>query len=87
MELITTSSRGQIVIPENVRKRHNIKAGTRLILFEQGDKIIIEREEKINSILKKNFDAEEKGWGALSEINLKEVWDNKKDEEIWKKYL
>ena len=66
MELITTSSRGQIVIPENVRKRHNIKTGTRLILFEQGDKIIIEKEEKINDILKKNLDAEEKGWYALS---------------------
>ena len=85
MEIIKTSSRGQIVIPEYIRKKHKIKEGTRLVLFEQGDRIIIEKEEKINIILK--MDLEEKGWGALSEMSLKEVWDNEKDDRVWKKYL
>ena len=85
MEIIKTSSRGQIVIPEYIRKKHKIKEGTRLVLFEQGDRIIIEKEEKIKIILK--MDLEEKGWGALSEMSLKEVWDNEKDDRVWKKYL
>ncbi|MEK6984419.1 MAG: AbrB/MazE/SpoVT family DNA-binding domain-containing protein [Nanoarchaeota archaeon] len=87
MEIIKTSSRGQIVIPEEIRKRHDIKKGTRLVLFELHDKIIIEKEEKINSFLKQNLDAEEKGWGSLAETSLKEVWGNEKDDKIWKKYL
>ena len=85
MEIIKTSSRGQIVIPGHIRKRHNIKEGTRLVLFEQGDKIILEKENKIKSILKR--DLEDKGWSALSEASLMEVWDNEKDSEVWEKYL
>ena len=87
MEIIKTSSRGQIVIPERIRKKYKIKEGTRLVLFEQDDRIIIEMEEKINSILKREQEVEEKGWSDLSETSLKEVWDNEKDDKVWKKYL
>ena len=47
MEIVKTSSKGQLVIPENIRIKHNIKDGTRFILIEQGDKLILEKEEKI----------------------------------------
>jgi len=87
MEIITTSSRGQIVIPEMMRKKHDIKEGTRLVLFEEGDKIIIEKEEKVISILGMKKLNEEKGWQKLSEQSFKEVWDNEKDEITWRKYL
>ena len=86
MEIITTSSRGQVVIPEDVRKRHKIKEGTKLILIEQGDKIILEKEEKFKEILSK-IDFEERGWNHLTEESLREVWDNEKDEKTWGKYL
>lgn len=86
MEIITTSSRGQIVIPEGIRKKYKIKKGTKLILIEQGDKIILEKEEKIKEILNK-IDIEENGWTSLAEESLREVWDNEKDEKTWRKYL
>ena len=86
MEIITTSSRGQIVIPEILRKRHNIKEGTRLVLFEQGDKLILEKEDKGNKRLIKDIDQEDFGWNLLGEQSLKEVWDNEEDE-IWNQYL
>ena len=69
-----------------MRKKQGIKEGTRLILFEEGDKIIIEKEEKISMLLKQKM-SEEKGWQKLSEQSLKEVWDNKEDEITWRKYL
>ena len=87
MEIITTSSRGQIVIPEILRKRHNIKEGTRLVLFEQGDKLILEKEDKVNKRLIKDIDQEDFGWNLLGEQSLKEVWDNEKDDIVWRKYL
>lgn len=30
---------------------------------------------------------EKQGWLALAELSLKNVWDNKKDEEVWSQYL
>ena len=36
-------------------------------------------------IKKKNL--EENGWTTLAEKNLKEIWNNKKDDKVWKKYL
>jgi AbrB family looped-hinge helix DNA binding protein len=82
MEIVKTSSRGQLVIPEEVRKRYNIKEGTKLILIEDGSRIILEKEEKIKEILN-----EERGWKSISEESLNEVWDNDKDDKIWEKYL
>ena len=57
------------------------------MLFEEGDKIIIEKEEKITSLLMGKKLNEEKGGQKLSEQSFKEVWDNEKDEKIWRKYL
>ena len=87
MEIITTSSRGQVVIPEEIRRRHNIKKGTKLILIEKGDLIILENADRIKQIIDKKIDFEEKGWDFLAKESLKEVWDNEKDDKVWRKYL
>jgi len=52
MEIIKTSSRGQIVIPEEIRKKHKIKEGTKLVLFEEGDKLVLEKEVNIEEAMK-----------------------------------
>ena len=87
MEIITTSSRGQIVIPESIRKKHKIKEGTKLVLIEQGDRLVLEKEEKVDNFLKQRLDIEEKSWVTLAEKSLNEIWANEKDEKTWKKYL
>ena len=38
--------------------------------------------EKIQSRLK-----EKQGWMALAEKSLEKIWKNKKDDEVWSKYL
>jgi len=35
------TSKGQLVIPAEVRRRHNIMKGTRLVLEERGDEIVL----------------------------------------------
>ncbi len=86
IETITISSKGQIVIPERIRDELNIKEGTKLVLLEKDNSIILEREE---DFLKKlnNLELEKLGWLALSEKSMKKIWDNKKDNEVWSKYL
>ncbi len=87
MEIISVSSRGQIVIPEEVRDHMKIKKGTKLILLEKDGTIILKREEEIVKHLEEDERKETIGWMLLAEQSLKKVWDNPKDEEVWKRYL
>ena len=41
MQIVTASSRGQIVIPKEIRKRMNIVAGKRLAVKAEGDQVIL----------------------------------------------
>ena len=41
MQVITASSRGQIVIPKEIRKRLNIVAGKRLSVKAEGDQVLL----------------------------------------------
>ncbi len=44
-KLATTkmSSRGQVVIPEKIRKRMNLSAGSQFIVMSEGDVVILKR--------------------------------------------
>ena len=41
MLVVTASSRGQIVIPKDIRKRLNIVAGKRLAVKAEGDRVLL----------------------------------------------
>jgi AbrB family looped-hinge helix DNA binding protein len=83
MELTSLSTKGQIVIPEQVRKRFKLKAGNRLVLFERGNELVLRKEEDVEKELK----SEHESWNALSLSGLKDIWDNPEDERVWKNYL
>ena len=87
METINVSSRGQIVIPEKMRKSLGIKDGSRLILIEKNDEIIIKRESEVEHFLEDSERKESIGWMMLAEKSMIEIWSNSKDEKVWNKYL
>ncbi|HIH25391.1 AbrB/MazE/SpoVT family DNA-binding domain-containing protein [Candidatus Woesearchaeota archaeon] len=76
-------SDGKIVIPENIRNNLDIKDGSTLMLIEKDGFIIIKKKNKSNN----KIDYEKLGWMYLAENSFKKLWDNKKDDEIWSKYL
>ena len=41
MQVVTASSRGQIVIPKDIRKRLNIVAGKKLAVKAEGDRVLL----------------------------------------------
>jgi AbrB family looped-hinge helix DNA binding protein len=41
MTIVTTTEKGQVVIPADIRKRHHIVKGTKLAIFEKENEIII----------------------------------------------
>ncbi|HLC58622.1 MAG TPA: AbrB/MazE/SpoVT family DNA-binding domain-containing protein [Candidatus Nanoarchaeia archaeon] len=86
IETIKVSSKGQIVIPESLRNELGIEEGTKLVIIEKDNQMIIEKEEiflkKLNS-----QNQERIGWLALAEQSLNKLWDNEKDEKTWSKYI
>ena len=70
MQIDTTrmSSRGQVVIPMEMRK--DIREGDKLIVIRRDDEII----------LKKSVPE----WTILSEKSLAKTWLNKEEDEAWK---
>ncbi len=78
MELITLSSRGQLVIPERIRDRYGLAAGSRLALFETANGIVLRKQEDVEALVEKA------GWLTLSERGLKRVWKTPEEDEAWK---
>lgn len=87
MNVVSVSSKGQVVIPERMRKSLGIKAGSRLVFLEKEDSIMIKKEDAVVKQLGEYERKEEIGWLILGEKSLAKVWDNAKDEKTWKKYM
>ncbi|MDP2857685.1 MAG: AbrB/MazE/SpoVT family DNA-binding domain-containing protein [Bacillota bacterium] len=46
MDLITLSSKGQIVIPREILQKYNLKKGDRFLVTVENDRIILELKER-----------------------------------------
>ena len=46
MEIVRVSSKGQIVIPKNLRAAFHIEAGSELTIFAEGDEIHLRQAEQ-----------------------------------------
>jgi AbrB family looped-hinge helix DNA binding protein len=40
--VVTSTVKGQIVIPADIRRKFNIKKGSRVNIYDEGDRIIVE---------------------------------------------
>ncbi len=87
MEIVHISSKGQLVIPESIRKKYRIKKGSRFILIEEAKRLVLEDEASFSKRIKHIQPKEDLGWLALAEKSLQSLWENEKDEKIWKEYL
>ena len=83
MDIINVSSRGQIVIPEHVRKKLGIKKGTRLVLRERKDTLVLTKESNAEKLLG-SMDKEDLGWLLLAEQGLAKEWNTPEEDEAWK---
>ncbi len=80
-EMIKTtivSSKGQIVIPEEIRADLKIKKGTKLVVIEKGNAIILKKEADILDSLDDIKD--------FSEYSLRDIW-GAESEDVWNAYL
>ena len=78
VHVVRVSSKGQIVIPKEVRRRHRLGRDTDLVLLESGDALVLRKKADVEGILRDEF-------GSLlraSEEVLVDLWENSEDD-VW----
>ncbi len=86
--IVKLSSKGQLVIPESIRLELGLTEGSTCIVRTEDNKIILEKSDDVEKkLLLLEKQREKLAWSALMENSLHKIWDNKEDEEEWKKYL
>lgn len=76
---VTVNERGQIVIPEDMRRDIGIESSDTLVLIEKNGEIVIKKESEIMSAVE-----EDAFWRSISRESLKRMWG--KEDEIWDKF-
>jgi len=83
IEIVKLSSKGQLVIPERVRKKIKLKEGSRLVLNVNNNQLLLQPEEEYEKKLKKLKERkEDKGWMLLGMQGM-DIW--KEDTYDWGK--
>jgi len=81
---VQVNSRGQVVIPQEMRKTMKIKEGDTLMLIEKENELIVRKEEDVAKKL-----GEEEFWEKAKLESLKKAWSREDDawDKIWEKEL
>lgn len=78
IETVTVSSRGQIVIPEEIRRELKLKKGIKLVLIKKGNLITLAKTDYAADAMKDIY--------KFSEGALADIWAGP-EEDVWHKYL
>ena len=73
---VNIGSRGQLVVPEDIRKDLGIKEEATLVLIERRGEIVLKKESDVLKAIE-----EDTFWKRLSEEAVKRAWT--KEDEIW----
>lgn len=77
---VSMNDRGQIVIPEDIRKGMGIENGSSLVLIEKDKEIVLRKETDVAS----SIGEEENFWKIVSETGLKDAWSE--EDKAWDKH-
>ena len=87
MEVAKITSRGQITIPIDIRKKLNLKEGDKVIFMEEGDNIIFANAANIAfRKMQKAFEGEAERLGLNDEQDVVKMVDEVRQEMWDKKY-
>jgi AbrB family looped-hinge helix DNA binding protein len=78
MHVVKMSSKGQIVIPKEVRRKHKLDKNVDLVLQDEGDVLILRKKKDVDRVLRDEF------FPLLqaAQTSLRELWDNPEDD-VW----
>src|SRR2546428_11220156 len=76
MHVVKVSSKGQIVIPKEVRTRHRLGRDTDLVLLESGDALVLRKKADVEGILNDEFAP----LLRATQDALRGLWENPEDD-------
>ncbi len=76
VDVVTVSSKGQIVLPKRARDAMGIEEGSRLLIVQDKEVITIKK-------MSTNVARDMSGY-LLSEKSLSKIWSSKEEDEAWK---
>ena len=82
MKTVTVSGKGQISIPQEIRKQLAVEKGSKLVIILKDKKLLIRKASDISQSIEDGFEDVVR----YSERSLEEIWDNEEDE-VWNRYL
>lgn len=82
VSIVTVSGKGQISIPQDIRKQLAVEKGSKLVVVLKDKKLLIRKASDISQSIEDSFD----DVVQHSELSLKKIWDGEEDE-VWNKYL
>lgn len=80
LRTVNVNSRGQLVIPEDIRKDLGIDKTTTLVLIKKEGDILLKKESEVLESIE-----EDRFWKALSYKAMENAWD--KEDEVWEKFF
>ncbi len=82
MKTVTVSGKGQISIPQEIRKQLAVEKGSKLVIILKDKKLLICKASDISQSIEDSFEDVVR----YSERSLEEIWDNGEDD-VWNRYL
>ncbi len=82
MKTVTVSGKGQISIPQEIRKQLEVEKGSKLVIILKDKKLLIRKASDISQSIEDSFEDVVR----YSERSLEEIWDNEEDD-VWNRYL
>ncbi|MBI2580214.1 AbrB/MazE/SpoVT family DNA-binding domain-containing protein [Candidatus Woesearchaeota archaeon] len=80
MRTVNVNDRGQLVIPEDIRKDLGIEGTTTLVLIKKEGEILLKKEAEVLETLDEN-----RFWKAASHKAMESAWG--KEDKIWEKFF
>jgi AbrB family looped-hinge helix DNA binding protein len=80
LRTVKLNDRGQIVIPEDIRKDLDIKDNTTLIIIEKDGELLLKKESEVMA----KMENDDRFWKHFSSESMKRAWG--KEDEIWDKF-
>lgn len=78
MKTVTVSSKGQISLPAGLLRSLEIEKGSRLVLIQKGEQILLVPEQTVARLIEDEL----AGFHTLAEPAFQDLWDNEADE-VW----
>lgn len=79
LRTVNLNERGQIVIPEDIRKDLGVEVPGTLVIIESDNEIVLRKESDILAAV----ETEDKFWKQFSIESMKRAWG--KEDEVWDK--